>query len=550
MIENLAVIQSAELKLDEGLSVLTGQTGAGKSILIDAINLVLGQRAVKDIVRTGAKKARVEAVFTRIPAKTVTLLQQNGFEIEDDQLLISREISTDGKSSARLMGRAVTAGILREIAPDILNIHGQHDNQMLLDAKKHLHILDLYGGQTAPLEAYQTSYRAFTALKKSYLDNQMDESYKAHRMELLQHEIQEISTAEELLDQEDALTAQVNRGRHAKKLHQALQKSHQALFGIEGEGGGQDAVLIALDALRAVRTVDTEVDQATEQVEDLYAQLQDSIQLLDQLMQSVEYSPAKLSKIEDNLAAIRDIKRKYGGSVETALTHFKQAKQELSAIQLSDKRLIELAEEMRTAKIDVVEKGQALSAHRAELARKFADNMVQELQFLDMPSVCLVVSQTKSKYNVTGCDQIEFLFSTNRGEEPRPLHKIASGGELSRLMLALRCVLAEKEAVGTLIFDEIDVGVSGASAQKIGQKLRQVAQNRQVLCVTHSAQIAAQADQNLLIAKAVDNDRTFTEVIPLDYDGKIEEVARIMATGEITPLLRQTAQAMVDATAQ
>lgn len=546
MIQNLAVIESVQLRLQEGLTVLTGETGAGKSILIDAINLVLGERAAKEIVRTGEERARVEAVFSGLSDETRRRLSEFGYEAEDGALLLSREITADGKSSARLMGRPVTAAIVRELAPELLNIHGQHDNQMLLNSKQHLHILDTYAGAETVLADYQTAYRQFVALKKEYEENQMDEQQKARRLELLAYEVEEISRVHHLLDAEEELLQQAVRMRSSEKLQRALAKAYAALYGVDGEGGGYDAVSSAVDALKPLLGVDSQLDALSERLENLRAETEESALQTQRLAASVEYDEEQLALAEEDLECIKTVKRKYGGSVEAVRTYFDKAKRELTQIQLSDQRRAELEIEITAAKKEVVRSGQILSKFRTEAAERFSGQIREELLFLDMPNVVLNVRREKAKYGPYGCDLIEFLFSTNRGEEPRPLHKIASGGELSRIMLALRCVLAEKEAVGTLIFDEIDAGVSGSSAQKIGRKLLQAAGSRQVLCVTHSAQIAALADHNFLIRKETQQDRTFTQVNQLDHAGKIHEVARIMATDSITDLMLQTAEAMVN----
>lgn len=546
MIQNLAVIESLSLSLRQGLTALTGETGAGKSILIDAINLVLGERATKDLVRTGEEKARVEAVFTDLPSTVQKKLQEYGYDIEDGTLLLTREITADGKSTARLMGRPATAAIVRELAPDLLNIHGQHDNQLLLNAKQHLRILDQYGGAEAELAAYQDAYRQFVALKKAYLENQMDEQQKVRRMELLEYEIEEISRTRDVLDKEEELLQQSARLRASEKLRHALDKAYIALYGVDGEGGGYDAISSAALALKPVLGIDPELDVLTERLENLRAETEDLAQQTQRLGSSVEYDEELLVTVENYLEEIKTVKRKYGGTVEAVIEHFEKAQEELQTILLSDQRRAELEEQINTAKKQVVSLGQQLSEVRETAAGKFSEQMQQELLFLDMPNVSLSVHREKGKYGSFGCDVVEFLFSTNRGEEPRPLHKIASGGELSRIMLALRCVLAEKEAVGTLIFDEIDAGVSGSSAQKIGRKLLEAANSRQVLCVTHSAQIAALADHNLLIRKETRQDRTCTSVLELDHTAKVREVARIMATDSITELMLQNAEAMVN----
>lgn len=548
-IENLAVIEKMTVNLDLGLTVFTGETGAGKSILIDGINLVLGQRSNggnnRDIVRTGAKKAVVTAVFSHLGQEVCSKLAEFGFEPENGEILLTREIFADGKSAARLMGRPVTVGILKELGNHLITIHGQHDSQILLSAERHIDILDLFGGHQELLAEYHQAYSVYQSLKSQYRKLLTDEQEKARKIDLLTYQWEEIEQAHLAVGEDEELEQRLNVIRHSAKISQCLSKAYGNLYGQEDGTGAYDLLQNAQSAVEEVEDLNQNLQRINTQLEGIKYEMEDAIEMISGFLDQFDFHPEELEQLEQRTEEIRSLKRKYGETVEEILAFGEKAKAELRQIELSDQMQGELAQKINAQKQTVMELGKQLSRHRQAAAKAFSDQVAQELRFLDMPNVILRVHQEKVKYGPKGCDEIEFLFSTNKGEELKSISRIASGGELSRIMLAIKSVLAEKDEIGTLIFDEIDTGVSGKSAQKIGLKLKAVAENRQVLCVTHSAQIAALAHQQYLIQKQVEGERTFTRVRLLDEEGRIGEIARIMATDKVTDLMLQNAREML-----
>lgn len=543
-VENLAVIERAVVQFQQGFTVFTGETGAGKSILIDAINLVLGQRSNKEIVRTGAEKAVVSAVFSDLRPETEEKIKAFGYDLEGGELLISREISADGKSTARLMGRPVTAGILRDLSAQLITIHGQHDNQILLSAENHIDILDSFAGIQDVLRDYQKEYGVYTQLKNQYRKLSMDEQEKARRIDLLSYQVEEIAAAQLQPGEEEQIDQQLSAMRNAAKISAALSLAYEALSG--GEESGYDLVNTASSSLEEVSEYHPQLTQIGEQLDGIRSEIEDAAGRISDFLEKYEFDGQLLESLEQRHEEIYGLKRKYGSTVEEILEFYDSAEKELKSIQMSEQMQEELAAKLQNQKKTVMEKGKQLSALRMKAGKQFAEQVAQQLTFLDMPNVSLQVMQEKGKFGAKGCDHIEFLFSTNRGESPKSIGKIASGGELSRIMLAMKTVLAEKDIIDTLIFDEIDTGVSGRSAQKIGLKLKEAAGSRQVLCVTHSAQIAALAQNHFLIRKETSGQRTYTSVTPLGIEERIGEVARIMATDTITDLMLQNAREMIE----
>lgn len=551
-IENLAVIQKMEVQMGNGLTVFTGETGAGKSILIDGINLVLGQRSGagggnKDIVRTGSKKAVVTAVFTDLNEQVLQKLEEFGYEPENGEILLSREISADGKSTARLMGRPVTVGILRELGSLLITIHGQHDNQMLLSSEKHIDILDLFGGHTALLGQYHQAYGRYVSLKNQYRKTLLDEQEKARQIDLLSFQVEEIENANLRPGEDEEVKEQLNVIRNSAKISDCLSQAYHALYAQEDGTGAYDLLQDAESSVEEVAELNGQLQDIRVQLETLTYEMEDVAEKISGFLDHFDFHPEELEELEQRSEEIHLLKRKYGATVEEILAFGTEARKKLEQIQLSEQMQNELAVQINAQKQIVMELGKQLSHERQISGRQFAERVAEELRFLDMPNVTLKVQQEKVKYGAKGCDEIVFLFSTNKGEELKSISKIASGGELSRIMLAIKSVLAEKDEIDTLIFDEIDTGVSGKSAQKIGLKLKEVAGNRQVFCVTHSAQIAALAHQQYLIQKTVEGERTYTRVHELDEEGRVQEIARIMATDKITDLMVQNAREMLNA---
>ncbi len=546
-IENLAVIEKTSIRLNTGLNVFTGETGAGKSIVIDAVGAVLGRRASREMVRHGTDKAFISARFTALPDAVLQKITQAGMETEDGALIVSREIFADGKSAARMMGRPVTAAFLREVGDLLINIHGQHENQVLLAPERHLPILDSYGDHADLLVRYEACYRKVLSLKREIRRLTVDGQEKARRIAELGEQAQEIEDAALLPDEEAQLTMRRAEYRNAAKIAEALQRAYQLLEGEESEGGALSLTQSAAQYCGYAAEYSPRAGELFDRLDAASAELDSVKDVLDSLLEEMQFDPAQLEQIENRIDLIRRLKHKYGGTEEIVIKSGEQARAALAQIELSDERLSELNAEAAKIYPQLLRLAEELTASRKKAADHFAESVGEELRFLDMPNVKLSVSMEEGKPGPHGRDSVKFLISTNVGEPPKPIARIASGGELSRMMLAVKNTLAERDEIPTMIFDEIDTGVSGRAAQKIGLKLKQAARHRQVLAVTHSAQVAALADTQYLIRKENDGKRTFTNVFPLDEEARIDEVARIMSTDRITDLMRETARQMIEA---
>lgn len=544
-IQNLAVIEKADVRFGPGFHTFTGETGAGKSIVIDAINAILGQRTSKDIVRTGTDKAVIQAVFTDLGKDVTARLAEYGYETEDGELMIQREISADGKGSARIGGRPVTASVLREIGSLLINIHGQHDNQILLRAEKHIDILDAFG-ETAPvLAAYQEGYRKLLGIHRELVAIDTDEAEKERKIDLLSYQIREIKAANLQDDEDERLENEKKAILNYTNILERLQSAYAALFGDDREDGAATRVSQASQSLSAAAEYDSGLSEVSERLIDLSYQLEDTAQEVGSILQDMDYNPNQLEEIEERLDLIHKLKRKYGGTIAEIGAFLADAEKELEAITLSEERVAALQEAEKQALQEARVLADRLTAHRKAAAERLVREITGELQFLDMPNVRLAVDFRETKLRSGGRDEVEFFISTNPGEPPKPLSKIASGGELSRIMLAIKNVLADRDEVPTLIFDEVDTGISGRAAQKVGLKLKEAAKHRQIICVTHLAQIAALADTHFLIEKSVVKDKTFTEVYTLDFEGRKREIARIIGTDQLTELTLKNAEEML-----
>lgn len=546
-IENLAVIEKTSIRLNTGLNVFTGETGAGKSIVIDAVGAVLGRRVSREMVRHGTDKAFISARFTALSDAVLQKITQAGMEPEEGALIVSREIFADGKSAARMMGRPVTAAFLREVGDLLINIHGQHENQVLLAPERHLPILDSYGDHADLLVRYEACYRKVLSLKREIRRLTVDGQEKARRIAELSEQAQEIEDAALLPDEEAQLTVRRAEYRNAAKIAETLQRAYQLLEGEEGEGGALSLTQSAAQYCGYAAEYSPRAGELFDRLDAAAVELDSVKDVLDSLLEEMQFDPAQLEQIENRIDLIRRLKHKYGGTEEIVIKSGEQARAALAQIELSDERLSELNAEAAEIYPQLLRLAEELTAARKKAACHFAESVGEELRFLDMPNVKLSVSMEEGKPGPHGRDSVEFLISTNIGEPPKPIARIASGGELSRMMLAVKNTLAERDEIPTMIFDEIDTGVSGRAAQKIGLKLKQAARHRQVLAVTHSAQVAALADTQYLIRKENDGKRTFTNVFPLDEEARIDEVARIMSTDRITDLMRETARQMIEA---
>ena len=549
-IENIAVIRQATIDFQKGFHVFTGETGAGKTILISAINAVLGGRTFKEIIRTGESRARVSALFTGIPASLAEKIGELGYPLEDGQLLVQREIDLTGKGQCRLDGRPATAAMLREVCSLLIDIHGQHDNQELLSAEKHLGFLDSFGAYRKELEDYAKAYAQRMACADRLEKLQMDESYKLQRMDILQFQLKEIGDARLTDGEEEQLTEQQKRIKNAERITESLGTIYTLL---NGDGEELRGVLEALEE------ISTELDTAAKYLPDFTQygdKLNDAYYMLEELgstardtLEDADFDPRQLDTIESRLDTIYRLKKKYGGSIAEILAYYDKISEEYNTLELSDEMVEKLRGELERAEQDLRQAAKALTARRLETAGEFVRRVEAELAYLDMGGVRFSISRKEKAFGPNGADEMEFLICTNAGEEARPLAKIASGGELARIMLAIKNVLAEKDDIGTIIFDEVDTGVSGRAAQKIGQKLEEVARHRQVICVTHLAPVAACAAHHYRIYKTVEEGRTFTRVEELGHEDRVRELARIMVGDHITESALQSAGEMLAARA-
>lgn len=545
-IENLAVIEKASIRFTKDLNVFTGETGAGKSILINGINAILGQRITKDIVRTGADKAVITAVFTDVSDECVQMLEQGGFGIDDGQLFLEREVRSDGGSVARINNRPVNISLLRQIGEMLVNIHGQHDNQILLSADKHIKILDSYAEAQEMLEDYQQSFHKLQKLAKQINQLKMNDKQKQFRISELYDICNEIENLDLKQDEDKLIENELALSKNAVALSEAIYASNTIIAGNDDTSGVIENVSLANDSIEEYSDIMPEISALSERLSSAKIELQDISQELDSILDKLNVDPKRYDWLNQRSDDIRRICKKYGPELADVFRTLEDSKKELDSLENSEQDIQKLENEKKELLTDVSRKAMELSKFRKDAAKRFVEQVTGELEFLNMPNVRIVVDNKPGKLTVNGLDNIEFLISANIGEEPRPLAKIASGGELSRIMLALKNVIAEKDSINTLVFDEIDTGVSGRAAQKIGMKLKQIAKFRQVLCVTHLAQIAVMADNHMLIEKSIIGERTVTTVKKLDEDQRRYEVARIMGGDNITPLLLENAGQLID----
>ena len=541
-IENIAVIESADISFDAGFNVLTGETGAGKSIVIDAISAILGERAYRDMIRTGTNKASVRAVFQDVPE--LPWFAENGVEY-DPETMIQREIHLDGKNVCRVNGSLVSVSILRKLGIQLINIHGQHDSAALFDEENHLNFLDAFADNQAIMESYQASYRQVSDLRREIDRMSMDEGEKLRRMESLKYQIEEISRAELQAGEDDELEARRKVLQNSEKLSDAINEAVDCIYGNDDSDGAASLMAQAERELSRIIRYGDEFTALHERVKDLMYQVQDAAEELRDARDAFEYSADELERIESRLDVIHRLRKKYGASCEDILEYLKKAKQELDEIEFADDHIERLKKKLKKAEKEAWEKAKELRASRQETAKNLTVRILDELAQLDMPKVQFECMFTELELSSNGADAVAFYMSANAGEALKPMSKVASGGELARIMLAMKNVLAEKDLVPTLIFDEVDTGVSGRAAQKVAEKLRSVAKTKQVLCVTHLPQLAALANTHLLIAKSERGGRTFTSVTPLDLEGRKKELARIIGGTNITETTLKSAEEML-----
>ena len=543
-IENVAVNQKAEVHFQPGLNVLTGETGAGKSILIDSINAILGNRTSKDLVRTGASKAVIRASFAQIPDAVLDKLEAAGYE-RSAELLLSREITAEGKSSCRINGMPTTAAVLRELCGGLININGQHDSVGLLNPAHHLSILDDYAQNAKLYQEYYVLYRSLVKVKKELDAMITDEAEKQRRIDLLSYQVQEIEEAGLTAGEEQTLEARRKVLANASTIRDRVAKAHALLSGDDDTPGAVDLLGEASNAMDTAAQLDESLSGVSGTLMDLYYSAKDAAAELIDRLDAYDTNDAELDEIEQRLDLLYRLKRKYGDTVEDIIAFGLKAREELEQIQFSEQRHDQLqAEKLRLYGL-AREKAEALTQTRLKAFDELNSRITDTLQFLNMPGVRMTLHHARGPLASHGQDSVEFYISTNAGEAPKPLARIASGGELSRITLAIKNALADRDAVPTVIYDEIDSGVSGKAAGRIGEVLRQSAQGHQILCITHTAQIAALADCHLLIQKNVTNDRTYTEIHPLDMEGRVEALARLISGDHVTELSRANAREML-----
>lgn len=543
-IENVAVIQKAEVHFQPGLNVLTGETGAGKSILIDSINAILGNRTSKDLVRTGAAKAVIRAAFEQVPVPVQDRLEKAGYE-RSEELMLSREITAEGKSSCRINGMPATAAILRELCGGLININGQHDSVGLLNPARHLGILDDYAQNQEVFQDYYRLYRELVRIKKELDAMITGEAEKQRRIDLLTYQVQEIEDAGLTAGEDQTLENRRRVLANASTIRDSIAKSYALLSGDDESAGGVDLLGEASNAMETAAQLDDSLSGAAGQLMDLYYTAKDVAAELIGRLESYGANDAELDDIEQRLDLLYKLKRKYGETVEDVIVFGQKAREELEHIQTSQERYDALqAEKLRLYRL-AREKAEALTRTRLNAFEELNRRISGTLDFLNMPGVRMTLQHSRGPLASHGQDSVEFYISTNPGEAPKPLAKIASGGELSRITLAIKNAMADKDAVPTVIYDEIDSGVSGKAASRIGEVLRQSAQGHQILCITHTAQIAALADCHLLIQKNITNERTYTEIHPLDENGRVEALARLISGDHVTELSLANAREML-----
>ena len=546
-IENIAVIESASIEWEDGLNVLTGETGAGKSIVIDSINAVLGERVSRDIVRTGSDEARVTALFSDLSAAATEAISALGYRPDEDgQLLIVRTISAEGKGGCRINGQPATASLLRTVGRLLVNIHGQHENQALLSPERHVDYLERMGGLLELRGEFSEAYQKLVETRRQLEHTAMDEGAKARRIDMLRYQIEEIEAAALRPGEEEELLSQRELYRNAERIAVSISAAREELNGGEDTDGALAMLSQAVSQLQDAGRFLDDVAQLADRTQSLLYELEECAAELRSAAADLDFEPGALEAVEERLDQIRRLTSKYGGSEQSSLEFLEQARRELETIETSDLLAQKLRRECDDALQEALEKASRLSDARQKAAVDFSREVREQLAFLDMPGVRLEVAVEPVDLGPGGIDRVEFLIAANPGESPKSIARIASGGELSRIMLAIKTVMADADDIDTLVFDEIDAGISGRAAQKVGIKLHELGGRRQVLCVTHLAQIAAQAHRHFLIEKSVRGGRTYTAVSPLERDGRERELARIIG-GSATPAALAAAREMLDA---
>lgn len=543
-IENLAVIKSAHIPFSDSFNVFTGETGAGKSILIDGINSILGQRVTKDIVRTGEKKATITALFTNLDSSICERLDELNISHEEGMITITREILSNGGSIARINSRAVAISVLKEVGQHLVNVHGQHDNQILLNPDRHLEIIDSFGNDESLLNDYTDAFKRLQQLARTIGELKRLQSSKLERLEILNSRITELGALNLQPNEDTLIEEEYSICINAEKIINSLDTSYRVLNDLDGSA--MENILQAKNGLERYSDVSPKLEPLCERLSNVYIEVQDISEEILTISNSIDLNPSRLEYLAQRRLDLNHVKKKYSLDIDGLIKLYQDALEEISTLESSSDEIERLTAQKDKLLLEVTEKAKRLSDYRLKVAEKFTARVCEELKFLNMPNVVFKVSCEKGKLTVHGMDSMEFLISANVGEPPKPISKIASGGELSRIMLALKTVLADKDNIPTLIFDEIDTGVSGKTAQRIGFKLREVSKIRQVICVTHLSQIAIMGDNHLLIEKFTDDNRTSTSVTQLNHEGRVKEIARIMNGEILTPTALKNAEELLN----
>jgi DNA repair protein RecN (Recombination protein N) len=545
-IENIAVIEKTSIDFSQGLNVLTGETGAGKSIIIDSINAIMGQRTSKELVRTGAKTALVTAQFDDVNDTVKAKLKELGYDNEDDDtLILQRSISAAGKSTCKINARPASVTVLKEVAKNLINIHGQHESYELFSPDTHIDYIDSFGELNSELDDYREKYKKYKALKKQLNEANSDESARLHEIDLLTYQTTELFNADVQPDEIEQLENERIVLMNSEKIFTLLNDARELLDGDERTAGGVESVESAMNYIQRAASLNGEYESISESITDVYYNLRDCIEAISDAADSVESDPQRLEEIDERLDLLNRLTRKYGCECNELPSLAEKMQTRLEELLSYDKNRDQLEADYKEAENNALVAAQKLSEIRKKTAKVFSERVREEMSFLNMPNVQIVTQFENTDFYEKGTDKIEFLISANPGEPPRPVAKIASGGELSRMMLAIKTVLASTDDIDTLIFDEVDTGISGSAAQKVGMKLKEVSKSSQVLCVTHQAQLAALADAHYLISKQVEDGRTFTQVKLLDFDGRKHELARIIGGVSITDAALAHAESML-----
>ena len=545
-VRNVAVIDKLDINLHDGVSVLTGETGAGKSIIIDSINMILGDRANKELVRYGTDKAVVQAVFDA-PKSVINILEENDIDVEDETVIITRQVTKEGKSAARINGMVVTLNILREISDRLINIHGQHDNQALLTPIRHITFLDAYADNEEYINRYKDILSKKREIEKKISSLEMDEQEKMQRIDLLEYQVNEIKKASLEKGEEDDLREQRDIYTNAEQITKSVNEAYMNLYEGDEIQSAYDGISIAVNEISQISDLNPQLKSIYDTLNEIMYSLEDTAHEIKEFGETVEFDEQTLNEIEERLDLISRLKRKYGNSIEEILEYLKKAESELNDIKLSDERTNELKEELKNITKELKEKGNVLTQRRENAAKVLEENIEKSLHELNMEKSKFKVNiENDGTFYDNGMDKVEFLISTNPGEPLKPLVKIASGGELSRVMLAIKSILADSDGVDTMIFDEIDTGVSGKAAMSIAKKLAVIAKNKQVICITHLPQLTAMADNHYLIQKNTDGELASTTLKELDEEGRELELARIIDGGEVTELALSHAKQMLE----